>query len=121
MSTKLKLGESGEGTATTAAIGAGLGVKYDASNPGALVVTGVGDRIIGVTQEAIPQNTTGTFWKPRCRAYVSGSGVAAGDLVKCAAAGAFTTESTATTPTVYTVGQAMTASDSSNFFDCQFF
>jgi hypothetical protein len=121
MASKMTLGET-ESAIANVAIAANVAVKWH-TVAGQAVVCGVGDKPIGYTQEAVAAGATFTFWRAvrGNRYYVSGSGVAAGDLVKCAASGALTTEGTATTVTTATVGQARTASDSSNLFECTTF
>lgn len=112
MSQKMSLGDTDQGLAT-AALAANVCVKWD-TTAGNIVVAGANDIPIGVTQEAIPAGKTGTFWRwgRGNRFYTLATGVAAGDLVKCGAAGAIVPEGTVTTVTAATIGQARTATDS---------
>jgi hypothetical protein len=112
MAQKMSLGDTDQGLAT-AALAANVCVKWH-TVAGSIVVCGVGDIPIGVTQEAIPIAKTGTFWRwgRGNRFYVVATGVAAGDLTKCGAAGILVPEATVTTVTAVTVGQARTATDS---------
>jgi hypothetical protein len=115
MTTFLQQGPIGQGKATIA-LAANVAVKWDASNPGNVVVCGAGDIPIGYTMDAYAAGVTASFYRAGSghEMYVSGSGISAGDYVKCGAAGALVQEGTPTTPTALTVGQAKTASDSAN-------
>jgi len=112
MTTKLLLGETDEGYAASA-IAANLAVKWD-TTAGYIVVCGAGDIPIGYTQDAIAAGTTGTFWRAgrgnRILVTTTGS-PAAGNYLKCGASGILVAESTATTPTEFTVAQASEAAD----------
>lgn len=114
MTTFLQQGPLGQGKATIA-IAANLAVKWD-TTAGNIVVAGAGDIPIGYTQDAIPAGATGAFYRAGegKEIYVSGSGISAGDYVKCGASGALVQETTPTTVTAITCGQAKTASDSAN-------
>lgn len=114
MATKTRLGDTEDGIANVN-IGANLCVKWHTTF-GQVVVCGVGDIPCGVTIEPIPAGRTGTFnrWGRGNTYLVSGTGISAGDYVKCGAAGVLVQEGTATTPTVFTVGQAKHGSDSVN-------
>jgi hypothetical protein len=112
MAQKMSLGDTDQGLAT-AGLAANVAVKWH-TVAGSIVVCGVGDIPIGITQEAIPIGKTGTFWRwgRGNRFYCVATGVAAGDLVKQGAAGIFVPEATVTTVTAVTIGQARTATDS---------
>lgn len=116
MTTLLQLGPIGQGVATIA-IAANVGVKWD-TTAGNIVVTTTGDKPIGYTQDAIAAGAVGNFYRaaPGTEILATGSGVAAGDLVKATTAGALVTEASAAVLTAATVGQAKTASDSNNQF-----
>ncbi len=111
MTALYELGPTGQGIAT-AALAANVCVKWD-TTPGNIVVCGVGDIPIGVTQDAYAAGAMATFirWGPGFEAYVVCPGVTAGDYVKCGASGALAQEATASTVTVATVGQAKTTTD----------
>lgn len=114
MTTKNRLGETEDGVAS-ADINPNLCVKWH-TVAGQIIVCGVGDIPCGVTTDKIPSGKTGTFnrWGRGNTYYVSGTGVTAGDYLKCGAAGVLVPEAIVTTVTVATVGQAKTASNSAN-------
>lgn len=107
-------GPIGSGKATIA-IAANQLVKWD-TTAGNIVVCGVGDIPIGVTQDPIAAGAIGAFyrWGPGHEFLVNGSGIAAGDYVKAGAAGVAVQEGTPTVVTAATIGQAKTASDANN-------
>lgn len=111
MTTKNRLGET-EDAVASADIGPNLCVKWH-TVAGQITLCGVGDIPIGVSTDKIPSGKTGTFyrWGRGNSYYVVAASVAAGDYLKCAASGALVTEASATTPTLFTVGQAKTATD----------
>lgn len=117
MSTLLRLGPFGQAKAT-AALAANVAVMWDASNPGQIVVCTTGSIPIGYTQDAYAAGAMATFVRAMkgIELLATGSGVAAGDLVKCTTVGALAPEAGVTTATAATIGQAITASDANNNF-----
>lgn len=117
MATKTRLGDTEDGIGNVL-IGANLCVKWH-TTAGQLVVCGVGDIPCGVTIEPIPAGRTGTInrWGRGNTYLISGAGIAAGDYIKCGAAGVVVPEATVTTVTVATVGQAKGASDGTNIVE----
>lgn len=117
MTMKARFGETEDGIANVD-IGANLCVKWH-TVAGQIVVCGVGDMPCGVTTDPIPAGKTGTFQRAKRgnTNYISGSGIAAGDYVKCGAAGVLVPEASVGTLTAATVGQAKTASDGANMVE----
>ena len=113
MTTLVKLGETDDGIAASD-IAANLAVKWH-TVAGQITPCGAGDIPIGYTQDAIPSGATGTFYRAgrgnRILVATTGSPTA-GYYLMCGALGVLVAETSPTTPTLFTVGQASEAAGS---------
>lgn len=106
---QINTGPKGSGIAGEA-LAAYRAIKFNTATPAVLVYADAGDRPVGFTQEAFASGDEVTFIRPHGSWLWEGSGVLAnGDLVMCANDGVAVVETSATTPTAFTVCQVRVA------------
>lgn len=106
---QVNFGPKGSGVAGEA-LEAYRAVKFNTATPAVLVYADAGDRPVGFTQESYASGDEVTFIRPHGSWLWEGSGTLAnGDYAKCANDGVAVVETSATTPTAFTVCQVRLA------------
>lgn len=106
---QINTGPKGSGIAGEA-LAAYRAVKFNTASPALLVYAGAGDVPVGFTQEAFDSGAEVTYIRPHGSWLWEGSGTLAnGDFAKCGASGVGVVETSATTPTAFTVCQVRVA------------